>query len=126
MWAITKDSLTSYELPKGEQIKQSALQVYELLTARSTSKRGEIGLATTGAHHSSRSQTARRRASIEPDLARARRRPTWQQTAGHRRRRRVAIHPVCHAAGTSGQWTVAVVECQKAATDHRPPTTRTT
>jgi CHAT domain-containing protein/tetratricopeptide (TPR) repeat protein len=41
LWAITKDSLTSYELPKGEQIKQSALQVYELLTARSTNKRGE-------------------------------------------------------------------------------------
>jgi hypothetical protein len=41
LWAITKDSLTSYELPKEEQIKQRALQVYELLTARSTSKRGE-------------------------------------------------------------------------------------
>ena len=41
LWAITKDSLTSYELPKGEQIKQSALKVYELLTARSTNKRGE-------------------------------------------------------------------------------------
>ncbi len=44
LWAITKDSLTSYELPKEEQIKQSALQVYELLTARSTSKRGESAL----------------------------------------------------------------------------------
>ena len=43
LWAITRDSLTSYELPKGELIKQSALQVYELLTARSTSKRGETG-----------------------------------------------------------------------------------
>ena len=41
LWAITKDSLTSYELPKEELIKQSALQVYELLTARSTSQRGE-------------------------------------------------------------------------------------
>ena len=41
LWAITKDSLTSYELPKAESIKQSALQVYELLTARSTSVRGE-------------------------------------------------------------------------------------
>jgi len=36
LWAITNDSLTSYELPKGEEIKQRALQVYELLTARST------------------------------------------------------------------------------------------
>jgi CHAT domain-containing protein/tetratricopeptide (TPR) repeat protein len=41
LWAITKDSLTSYELPKEELIKQSALQVYELLTARSTNTRGE-------------------------------------------------------------------------------------
>ncbi|MEJ7710942.1 MAG: CHAT domain-containing protein [Pyrinomonadaceae bacterium] len=41
MWAISKDALTSYELPKEEQIKQSALAVYELLTARSTNKRGE-------------------------------------------------------------------------------------
>ena len=44
LWAITKDSLTSYELPKEELIKQSALQVYELLTARSTNKRGESAL----------------------------------------------------------------------------------
>ena len=41
LWAITKGSMTSYELPKGEQIKQRALQVYELLTARSSNKRGE-------------------------------------------------------------------------------------
>ncbi len=41
LWAITKDSLTSYELPKEEQIKQSALAVYELLTARSSNQRGE-------------------------------------------------------------------------------------
>jgi CHAT domain-containing protein/tetratricopeptide (TPR) repeat protein len=41
LWAITKDSLASYELPKKELINQSALQVYELLTARSASKRGE-------------------------------------------------------------------------------------
>jgi len=41
LWAVTRDSLASYELPKGEVIKESALQVYELLTARSTNKRGE-------------------------------------------------------------------------------------
>ncbi|MCU1268362.1 MAG: hypothetical protein JWM21_4680 [Acidobacteria bacterium] len=41
LWAITKDSLTSYELPKEAQIKKNALQVYELLTARSTRQRGE-------------------------------------------------------------------------------------
>jgi len=41
LWAITKDSLTSYELPKGELIEKNARQVYELLTARSINKRGE-------------------------------------------------------------------------------------
>lgn len=41
LWAITKDSLTSYELPKEELIRKSALAVYELLTARSTNRRGE-------------------------------------------------------------------------------------
>jgi CHAT domain-containing protein/tetratricopeptide (TPR) repeat protein len=44
LWAITKDSLTSYELPKAEQIKQSALQVYGMLTARSTNRPGESAL----------------------------------------------------------------------------------
>ena len=44
LWAISKDSLTSYELPKEELIKQSALQVYELLTARGASTRGESAL----------------------------------------------------------------------------------
>ena len=41
LWAITKDSLTSFELPKADLIQKSALQVTELLTARSTNKRGE-------------------------------------------------------------------------------------
>ncbi len=41
LWAITRDSLTSYELPKAEIVDQSARQVYQLLTARSTNKRGE-------------------------------------------------------------------------------------
>ncbi|MCM3903641.1 MAG: CHAT domain-containing tetratricopeptide repeat protein [Pyrinomonadaceae bacterium] len=41
LWAITKASLTSYELPKGELIEKNARQVYELLTARSANKRGE-------------------------------------------------------------------------------------
>ena len=44
VWAITKDSLASFELPEGDQIKQSALQVYKFLTARSTNKRGESAL----------------------------------------------------------------------------------
>jgi CHAT domain-containing protein/tetratricopeptide (TPR) repeat protein len=38
---ITRDSLTSYELPKAEVVDQIARQVYELLTARSAIKRGE-------------------------------------------------------------------------------------
>ncbi len=41
LWAITEDSLTSYELPKAEVIDRSARQVYELLQARSTIKRRE-------------------------------------------------------------------------------------
>jgi CHAT domain-containing protein/tetratricopeptide (TPR) repeat protein len=41
LWAITRDSLTTYELPKGEDIEKSAREVYELLTARSTNKPGE-------------------------------------------------------------------------------------
>jgi CHAT domain-containing protein len=44
LWAISKNSLTSYELPKGELIEKNARQVYELLTARSTPKRGETAL----------------------------------------------------------------------------------
>ena len=41
LWAITKDSLTSYELPKEEVIATSARQVYQLLIAPSLTKRGE-------------------------------------------------------------------------------------
>jgi tetratricopeptide (TPR) repeat protein len=41
LWVISKDSLASYELPKRELIEKSSREVYELLTARSTSTRGE-------------------------------------------------------------------------------------
>ena len=41
LWAITRDSLTSYNLPKGVVVEKSAREVYELLTARSTNKKGE-------------------------------------------------------------------------------------
>ncbi len=41
LWAVTRDSLTSYDLPKEAQIKEDALQVYEMLTARNTAKSGE-------------------------------------------------------------------------------------
>ena len=41
LWAITRDSHMSYELPKEELIEKSARRVYEVLTARSTNKRGE-------------------------------------------------------------------------------------
>jgi tetratricopeptide (TPR) repeat protein len=41
LWAITKDSITSYELPKAEQIDHKARRLYELLTARSANKRSE-------------------------------------------------------------------------------------
>jgi CHAT domain-containing protein/uncharacterized protein HemY len=36
LWAITRDSFASYELPKGALIEKSARQVHELLSARST------------------------------------------------------------------------------------------
>ena len=45
LWAVTRDSLAGYELPKEEQITKAALQVYELLTARSTTRRGETANA---------------------------------------------------------------------------------
>jgi CHAT domain-containing protein/tetratricopeptide (TPR) repeat protein len=41
LWAITKDSLTSYELPAAELIEKNARQVYELLQVRSNVKRRE-------------------------------------------------------------------------------------
>ena len=41
LWAITRDSLMSYELPKEEFVGKRAREVYLLLTARSSSKRGE-------------------------------------------------------------------------------------
>ena len=44
VWAITTDSLTSYELPKEEIIRKNALLVHALLTARSTTNSGESAL----------------------------------------------------------------------------------
>lgn len=41
LWATTSNSVASHELPKAESIDKNARQLYELLTARSTSKRGE-------------------------------------------------------------------------------------
>ncbi len=41
VWAVTKNSLTSYELPKQSEIKPVAQQVYEALTARTLIVNGE-------------------------------------------------------------------------------------
>jgi CHAT domain-containing protein/tetratricopeptide (TPR) repeat protein len=41
LWAVTGDSLKTYELPKREQIEKAARQVYDLLTARSQTKTTE-------------------------------------------------------------------------------------
>ena len=41
VWAVTQNSLKTYELPKREQIEKAARRVYDLLTARSRSKAGE-------------------------------------------------------------------------------------
>lgn len=42
LWAVTTDSLKSYELPKRSEIEQSVREVYEAMTARSTYPRGEL------------------------------------------------------------------------------------
>jgi CHAT domain-containing protein/Tfp pilus assembly protein PilF len=41
VWAVTQNSLKTYELPKREQIEKAARRVYELLTARSNPHAGE-------------------------------------------------------------------------------------
>lgn len=41
LWAITRDSLTAYQLPKEETIAASSLDVYKLLSARNTKIKGE-------------------------------------------------------------------------------------
>src|SRR5262249_26781792 len=41
LWAVTTDSLTSYELPRRSEIEQTARRVYELLTARNQRVRFE-------------------------------------------------------------------------------------
>jgi CHAT domain-containing protein len=41
VWAVTQNSLKTYELPKRAQIEKAARRVYDLLTARSQSKAGE-------------------------------------------------------------------------------------
>ena len=41
VWAVTRNSLKTYELPKREQIEKAARLVYDLLTARSQSKAAE-------------------------------------------------------------------------------------
>ena len=41
VWAVTQDSLKTYQLPKREQIEQAARLVYDLLTARSQARSGE-------------------------------------------------------------------------------------
>ncbi|HKQ79522.1 MAG TPA: tetratricopeptide repeat protein [Blastocatellia bacterium] len=41
LWAVTKNSLSSFELPKRERIEQGARRVYDLLTARSRGPKGE-------------------------------------------------------------------------------------
>ncbi|MGE0132169.1 MAG: CHAT domain-containing protein [Blastocatellales bacterium] len=42
LWAVTKSSIKSYELPKREVIEQAAQRVYDLVTAPSVFKRREL------------------------------------------------------------------------------------
>ena len=41
LWAVTKDSLTSYELPNGAKIRESARVVHELLSARTSARQSD-------------------------------------------------------------------------------------
>ncbi len=41
LWVVAHNSLTSYELPKREQIEQAATDVYKMLTVRSRNRSGE-------------------------------------------------------------------------------------
>lgn len=43
-WAVAPHSLQTYELPGRDEIEKAAREVYELVTARSTSKKGESAL----------------------------------------------------------------------------------
>ena len=120
LWAITKDSLTSYELPKEDQIKQNALEVYELLTARSINKRGETAAAK------------RRSASRKPKRNCPPRREKLSQTilapvAAQLGNKRLVIVadgalqyiPVCDVAGAGSVG----VKSQSSVAQNQPPTT---
>ena len=41
LWAVTNNSISSHELPKQDEINQAATNVYDLLTARGRSRKGE-------------------------------------------------------------------------------------
>jgi len=41
LWAVTRDGLRSFQLPGRERVEQTARRLYELVTARSNSKKGE-------------------------------------------------------------------------------------
>jgi CHAT domain-containing protein len=41
LWAVTPDSLASFQLPKGAEVEAAARRVYELLTARNRAEKGE-------------------------------------------------------------------------------------
>jgi len=68
LWAITRDSLTSYELPKGEVIEKDARAVYGLLTARSTRERGETAQQRQGRVSQAEAQLPAAAASLSQTL----------------------------------------------------------
>ncbi len=47
LWAVTKDSITSFDLPPREEIETRSRKVYELLTARNDRQTGETDAART-------------------------------------------------------------------------------
>ena len=56
VWAVTNNSLTSYELPKQSEIKPVAQQVYEALTARTLIVNGETASAKQARIHQADAQ----------------------------------------------------------------------
>jgi len=48
LWAVTPDSLTSFELPKRADIEAAARRVYDLLTVRNSNVTGETALRKEG------------------------------------------------------------------------------
>ena len=93
LWAVTRTSLTSHELPKRADLEGAARLVYDDLRARQR-RPGE-----TQEDYGARVREADARywqtcCGAEPDGAGAGRRPAWRQAIAHRGRGGAAVHPL--------------------------------